>query len=43
MSEYTDVQGNTHEIINTVLVSDDEKERLENEIVEQLYEIFTRK
>ena len=42
MSEYTDLKGNIHEITNTVLTSDD-KERIENEIVEQLYEIFTRK
>ena len=43
MSEYTDLKGNIHEITNTVLTSDDEKERIENEVVEQLYEIFTRK
>ena len=43
MSEYTDLKGNIHEITNTVLASDDEKERMENEVVEQLYEIFTRK
>ena len=43
MSEYTDVKGNTHEITNTVLMNDDDKERLENEIVEQLYDIFTHK
>ena len=42
MSEYTDVKGNTHEVTNIVL-SAGEKEQIENEIVEQLYEIFTRK
>jgi len=43
MSEYTDVKGNVHRITNTVLLSDEEKQQLEDEIVEQLYEIFTRK
>ena len=42
MSEYTDLKGNTHEIISTILTAE-EKEQAENEIVEQLYEIFTRK
>ena len=44
MPEYTDVKGNTYEVVNTTIVmNDDDKERIENEIVEQLYEIFTRK
>ena len=43
MLEFTDVKGNTYEITNTVLMTDEDKERLENEIVEQLYEIFTHK
>ena len=42
MSEYTDLKGNTHEIISRILTAE-EKEQAENEIVEQLYEIFTRK
>ena len=42
MSEYTDLKGNIHEITNTVLTSED-KERMENEVVEQLYEIFSGK
>ena len=43
MTEYTDAKGNIHEITNTVLLTSEEKERIENEIVEQLYELFTRK
>lgn len=43
MSEYTDIKGNIHEIKNTVLLTDEEKARLEDEIVEQLYQIFTSK
>lgn len=43
MSEYTDIKGDVHQITNTVLLTDEEREHLENEIVAQLYEIFTRK
>ena len=43
MEEYIDVKGNTHEVTNTVLLTDDDRERIENEIVEQLYEIFMHK
>ena len=43
MEEYIDIRGNTHEITNTVLLTDDERERIENEIAEQLYQIFMRK
>ena len=43
MQEYTDIKGVSHKITNTELLTDDEKELIENEIVEQLYEIFTNK
>ena len=42
MSEYTDVNGNTHEITNSTLTAE-EREQAEDEIVEQLFQIFTRK
>lgn len=43
MSEYTDEKGNTMQITNTVVLTEEEKECLENEIIEQLYKIFTHK
>lgn len=43
MAEYTDLKGKRHEIINTVPLTDEEKAQLEDEIVEQLFEIFTGK
>lgn len=43
MSEYTDAKNNTYKITNTVLLTAKEKEQAENEIVEELYKIFTRK
>ncbi len=43
MSEYTDTKNNTYKITNTVLLTEEEKEQAENEIVEELYKIFTRK
>ena len=43
MSEYTDAKNNTYKITNTVLLTAEEKEQTENEIVEELYKIFTRK
>ena len=43
MTEYTDIKGNTHEITHTVPLTDEEKAQLEDEIVEQLLEIFTGK
>lgn len=43
MAEYTDVSGKTYEVTNTVLLTSEEKEQAENEIVDALYEIFTRK
>ena len=43
MSEYTDEKNNTYKITNTVLLTSEEKEQIENEIVEELYKIFTRK
>lgn len=43
MSEYTDAKNNTYTITNTVLLTAEEKEQTENEIVEELYKIFTRK
>lgn len=43
MSEYKDKKGNTYTITNTVLLPPEEKERIENEIVEELYRIFTQK
>lgn len=43
MTEYTDVMGNTHQITNTVLLTEEEKKRLETEIVEELYQIFMRR
>lgn len=43
MSEYTDAKNNTYKITNTVLLlTAEEKEQAENEIVEELYKIFTR-
>lgn len=41
--EYKDERNNTHKIINTVLLTSEEKEQAENEIVEELYKIFTSK
>lgn len=43
MSEYTDIKNNTYMITNTVLLTGEEKEQAENEIVEELYKIFARK
>ena len=43
MSEYTDAKNKTYKITNTVLLTAEEKEQAENEIVEELYKIFTRK
>ena len=43
MSEYTDAKNNTYTIINTVLLTAEEKEQAENEIVEELHKIFSRK
>ena len=43
MSEYTDANNNTYKITNTVLLTAEEKEKAENEIVEELYRIFTGK
>lgn len=43
MSEYTDAKNNTYTITNIVLLTAEEKEQAENEIVEELYKIFTRK
>ena len=43
MSEYTDKKNNTYKITNTVLLTEEEKEKAENEIVEELYMIFTKK
>ena len=43
MSEYTDTNNNTHKITNTVLLTSEEKEQAEDEIVEELYKIFTGK
>lgn len=43
MSEYTDTKNNTYKITNTVLLTEEEKEKAENEIVEELYMIFTKK
>ena len=43
MSEYTDIKNNTYMITNTVLLTEEEREHAENEIVEELYKIFARK
>lgn len=43
MIEYTDEKNNTYNIKNTVLLTAEEKEQAENEIVEALYKIFTQK
>lgn len=43
MSEYTDIKGNTYKITHTTLLSREDKERTESEIIEELYKIFTRK
>lgn len=43
MSEYTDEKNNTYKITNTVHLTPEEKEQAENEIVEELYKIFTQK
>ena len=43
MSEHTDSKNNTYKIINTVRLTEEEKEQAENEIVEELYKIFLNK
>ena len=43
MSEYTDAKNNTYKITNTVPLTQEEKEQAENEIVEELYKIFSQK
>lgn len=43
MSEYTDSKNNTYKITNTVRLTEEEKEQAENEIVEELYKIFSSK
>ena len=40
MCEYTDIKNNTYIITNTLLLSEEEKEQAEKEIVEELYKIF---
>ena len=43
MSEYTDIKNNTYKIIEQSRVPSEEKAHVQNEIVEELYNIFTRK
>lgn len=43
MKEYTDIKNNTRKITHTTLYSAEEKQELENKIVEELYKIFTKK
>lgn len=43
MSEYTDMKNNTYRIIQHIHSSTNNKEQLENEIVEELYNIFASK
>ena len=43
MSEYTDEKNNTYHIKNTVLLTAEEKEQVENKIVEALYRVFKQK
>lgn len=40
MFEYTDTKNNTYSITNILLLSEEEKEQAEKEIVEELYKIF---
>ncbi len=41
VSEYRDCKSNVHKVKHTTKLSDDNKEELENIIVEELYRIFT--
>lgn len=41
MSEYTDIKNNTYEILQKTLSTDAERECMEEEVVEELYKIFT--
>ena len=43
MSEYTDIKNNTYKISHQIRLTDEEREKAENEIVEELYKIFTSK
>lgn len=43
MSEYTDVKNNTYKVEQKCILSEDERKRAEEEIIEELYRIFTKK
>ena len=42
MSEYKDLKNNAHEIRQMCVIEESEKEKIEDEIVEELYKIFTK-
>ena len=43
MLTYTDVKNNTYRIIEYSIVSDEEQTRVREEVIEELYNIFTHK
>ena len=43
LSNYTDVLNNERKVKHSMVLNDKDKEELENEIVEELYRIFTHK
>ena len=43
MSEYKDAKNNTYKIVEQSIVSGEEHARVQDEIIEELYNIFTRK
>ena len=43
MSTYTDVKNNTYRIIEYSRISDEEKTRVQEEVIEKLYNILMRK
>ncbi len=43
MSEYTDIKQHTYTVLQTVLVTKEEKKEREKEILEALYRIFLKK
>lgn len=42
MSEYKDIMNNTYRISHTVLMSGEEREKYESEIIEELYRVFEK-
>ncbi len=43
MSEYTDMHNNTYKITETILVPEEKREMVQEEVTEELYDIFMRK